>query len=88
MPSKSQPTDSPYRLEDHAYGPPRFGDSEGPSWVDGLPHGFTGWGPQTPDPDAPDATSQPQAALTWDGEEDRLNHHVWRFDGRGRRRHH
>jgi hypothetical protein len=91
MPSKSYPAEatSPYHLQDHAYGPPRLGDSEAPSWVDGLPHDFKGWGPQTPDRDAPDgapASSQPDLSLTWDGHDESHNHHIWRFDGR--RRHH
>jgi hypothetical protein len=90
MANKPQPTDldRPYRLEDHAYGPPGLGDSEAKSWTDGLPHDFKGWGPQTPDPDAPAEASEPDGALTWDGEDEGSSHHVWRFDGRGRRRHH
>lgn len=90
MASKHHPADhrSPYRLEDLRYGPPALGDSEAKSWTDGLPHDFKGWGPQTPNPDEPVSevvSGQPQS-LTWDGEGDAHNHHVWRFDGR--RRHH
>ncbi len=55
-----------------------------PTWIDGLPHDFNGWGPQTPDPDHP-ATPAPVHDLQWAGESATHNHHVWRFDGR---RHH
>ncbi len=82
--------DTPFRLEDHPYGPPLIGESEAPSWTDGLPHDFRGWGPQTPDTDAlggDGVSAQPDGALTWDGEDDAQDHHVWRFDGR-RRQHH
>lgn len=78
-----------YRLERRAYGAPGQDDHDEKSWVDGLPHDFKGWGPQTPDPDAPPsehADFTPDESLTWDGEGDAHNHHVWRFDGR--RRHH
>ncbi len=48
--------------------------------MEGIPHDFKGWGPQTPDPaDAVDAVD-----LNWNGHED-LRHIVWRFD---RPRHH
>ena len=51
-----------------------------PAWMEGIPHDFKGWGPQTPDPaDAVDAVD-----LNWNGHED-LRHIVWRFD---RPRHH
>jgi hypothetical protein len=62
-----------------------------PSSLDGLPHDFNGWGPQTPDPDAPrgdDRILMPEDALTWQGEADDHTHHVWRFDGRRRHNHH
>ncbi len=57
------------------------------SWLDGLPHDFSGWGPQTPDPEearAGEIFFVPENGLTWRGDEDH-NLHVWRFDGR---RHH
>lgn len=50
------------------------------SWTDGLPHDFSGWGPQTPDPDKP----SPAVDLAFTGEADD-HHHVWRFDMRRRR---
>jgi hypothetical protein len=55
------------------------------TWMDGLPHDFNGWGPQTPDPDHP---TVPMAAtdLQWTGEGSTEGHHVWRFELR--RRHH
>lgn len=73
---------------DHsAYEPGKF-DLEAatatPSWTDGLPHGFSGWGPQTPDPG--DAKA-PGGELQWQGEYDDHVHHVWRFDLR-RHKHH
>jgi hypothetical protein len=60
------------------------------SWLDGLPHDFNGWGPQTPDPDdvhIAGADFVPDTELTWRGDEDR-NLHVWRFDGRRHHSHH
>jgi len=57
-----------------------------PTWTDGLPHHFSGWGPQTPDPEHP-VTAAPAFDFQWAGESATHNHHVWRFDGR-RHRHH
>lgn len=60
-----------------------------PGWTDGLPHDFKGWGPQTPDPEAPAEESiAPDHDLSWQGEPDEKNHFVWRFDGRRRTYHH
>jgi len=84
----SAPRDE-YRLERRAAGAHSFDDNAEVSWLDGLPHDFKGWGPQTPDPDAAEAEGasfKPEETLTWAGEGDAHNHHVWRFDGR--RRHH
>lgn len=64
------------------------GMDHSPSWTDGLPHDFKGWGPQTPDPEEPEAeegVSFFDDGLSWRGETDTRNHFVWRFDGR---RHH
>jgi hypothetical protein len=52
-----------------------------PTWTDGLPHDFSGWGPQTPDPQKP----SPAIDLTWTGQGGDRGCHVWKFDGR---RHH
>ncbi len=54
-----------------------------PSWTDGFPHDFKGWGPQTPDIDQPDHIQfrQPESDLIWRGEEER-DHIVWRFEPR------
>jgi hypothetical protein len=54
------------------------------TWTDGLPHAFTGWGPQTPDPDAKPEPA-PAIDLVWKGGGDHRDHQVWSFD---RRRHH
>ncbi len=54
------------------------------SWIDGLPHAFTGWGPRTPDPAD---TKPPGGELHWQGDYDDHAHHVWRFDLR-RHKHH
>lgn len=64
-----------------------LGHDKAPSWLDGLPHDFHGWGPQTPDPEEPhdDAMLVADDHLTWKGDLDYRNHYVWRFDGR---RHH
>lgn len=56
-------------------------DNLTPTWTDGLPHDFSGWGPQTPDPLNP----SPAVDLFWTGEGYDHRHQVWRFDGR---RHH
>ena len=56
-------------------------DDHSPTWTDGLPHDFTGWGPQTPDPQNP----SPPLDLQWTGEGGDHQHQVWRFEGR---RHH
>ncbi len=57
------------------------------SWTEGFPHGFRGWGPQTPDPQEPITSVAPSDELVWRGGDDHHNHHVWHFDGR-RHRHH
>ena len=56
-------------------------DDHSPTWIDGLPRDFTGWGPQTPDPQNP----SPALDLQWTGEGGDHQHQVWRFEGR---RHH
>jgi hypothetical protein len=58
-----------------------------PSWLDGLPHNFDGWGPKTPDADAPDDMLPADSELTWTGEADDRHHHVWTFRRAGRRHH-
>lgn len=55
------------------------------TWMDGLPHDFKGWGPQTQDPDDP-VVPTPAMDLHWKDEGGADRHHVWRFDMR--RRHH
>jgi len=82
--------DAPYRQEDYDFGP-LYGGAKAPSWTEGLPHDFKGWGPQTPDPDAPAKDSvafESDSQLSWAGESDERNHHVWHFDGRRRHDHH
>jgi hypothetical protein len=80
----------PYRPADYDFGVLYGSAAPKASWTDGLPHNFQGWGPQTPDPDAPAGDSvafQPDNSLNWvDEGDDHQNHHVWHFDGR--RRHH
>jgi hypothetical protein len=73
--------DDPQLPADHAV------DSQTLSWLDGLPHNFEGWGPKTPDADAPDDTVHADSELTWTGEVDERDHHVWSFQ-RASRRHH
>lgn len=66
-------------------------DTHKPTWTDGLPHNFRGWGPQTPDPDASQADMDsmlPDDELKWRGDSDGPNHFVWRFDGRRPTYHH
>lgn len=62
-------------------------DFQTPSWLDGLPHNFEGWGPKTPDADAPGDTVHLDSGLTWTGEVDERDHHVWSFQRAGRRHH-
>lgn len=79
--------DNPYRQEDYDFGPLYLGSPRTPSWTDGLPHKFKGWGPQTPDPEAPAGDGvqfQADGGLNWPGESDEGAYHVWRFDGRRR----
>jgi hypothetical protein len=81
--------DAPYRQEDYDFGP-LYGGARAASWTDGLPHDFKGWGPQTPDPDAPaqgGVVFQPESGLSWAGEGDERSYHVWHFDGRRRHDH-
>jgi len=92
MADKAPPIDidDPYRPADYDFGVLYGRTDHKASWTDGLPHDFKGWGPQTPDPDAPageGAAYQLDTSLTWAGEGDAPSHHVWRFDG-GRRRQH
>lgn len=79
------PSDSPMtsdRLD------PKFSANKGGehNWTEGLPHGFIGWGPQTPDPADPHPIEVHVGddGLHWSGGEEH-KHIVWRFD---RRRHH
>ena len=62
-------------------------EQQAPSWLDGLPYNFDGWGPKTPDADAPDNTMHADSELTWTGEVDELDHQVWSFQRAGRRHH-
>jgi len=57
-----------------------------PSWTDSFPHGFHGWGPQTPEPDSELERQKVAGELTWreKSEADR-DHVIWRFD---RKQHH
>lgn len=55
-------------------------DNPAPTWTDGLPHGFSGRGLQTPDPLNP----SPAVDLLWTGEGHDHRHQVWLFDGRHR----
>lgn len=85
----------PYRQDDYDFGVLYGSATPKASWTDGLPHNFQGWGPQTPDPDArgPDLRDtsndafHPENSLTWAGEGDERNLHVWRFEGRRRHQH-
>ena len=82
--------DDPYSPADYDFGVLYGAAGHKTTWTDGLPHNFQGWGPQTPDPDAPATDSgafRPENSLTWAGEGDEHNHHVWHFDGRRRRQH-
>lgn len=63
-----------FKLDPHA-------ESHEPTWTDGLPHDFSGWGPQTPDPQNP----SPAIDLAWTGQGYDHGRHIWKFDGR---RHH
>ncbi len=63
------------------------GDDHKPSWTDGFPHSFHGWGPQTPTPDnelASDAEHinlRPDDELTWRPIRDETGDHiVWRYE--------
>lgn len=79
----NRPSDSPLandRLE-KKFDP--YSGGEHHSWTEGLPHGFTGWGPQTPDPS--EEAHLADDGLKWNGEEGH-KHIVWRFD-RWHRRH-
>lgn len=92
MADKAPPIDinDPYRQADYDFGVLYGSAGHKANWTDGLPHNFQGWGPQTPDPDAPATESgayHPESSLTWGGEGDERSHHVWRFDG-GRRNSH
>lgn len=71
----------PQMQADHA------ADHQTPTWLDGLPHNFEGWGPTTPDADAPDDTVHAASELMWKGEVDERDHNVWNFQ-RAPRRHH
>lgn len=65
---------TPYAADFEAGG--NSGHEHKPSWTDGFPHDFHGWGPQTPEPDD---------ELVWRGGHGESRHHViWRFD----RKHH
>ncbi|MEZ6030963.1 MAG: hypothetical protein R3C46_14600 [Hyphomonadaceae bacterium] len=91
MAEKSAPIDigNPYHADDYDFGVLYGSETHKPTWTDGFPHDFHGWGPQTPDPEATgagEAGFAPDNSLTWVGGSDAHNHHVWRFDGR--RRHH
>ncbi len=92
MADKAPPIDinDPYRPADYDFGALYGSTDHKANWTDGLPQDFHGWGPQTPDPDAPADDSpayQLDTSLTWAGEGDEPSHHVWRFDG-GRSRQH
>ncbi len=79
--------DNPYRQEDYDFGPLYLGAARAPTWTDGLPHHFKGWGPQTADPEGASAEGvefQSDNGLSWGGDSDERAHHVWRFDGRRR----
>lgn len=56
-----------------------------PSWLDGLPHNFDGWGPKTPDAEVAEDTGHTGSDLTWTGDVDDRHHYVWTFQ---RARHH
>ena len=47
----------------------RAGRIVSPSWLDGLPHNFDGWGPKTPDDEAADvvihAAPRPDLERRW-----------------------
>jgi hypothetical protein len=78
----------PYRPADYDFGVLYGSAAPKPSWTDGLPHNFQGWGPQTPDPDAPASEAgafRPDDSLTFSGDSHDHNHHVWHFDGRRHR---
>jgi len=93
MPDKtpSIDIDAPYRQEDYDFGPLYLGKGHKPTWTDGLPHEFEGWGPKTPDPTASTGERvvfEPPSDLNWAGESESQSHHVWHFDGRRRHNHH
>ena len=67
--------------------PPEAGhrvNSDTPSWLDGLPHNFSGWGPRTPDAESDEIVQPSEDELKWNGEGDH-RHYVWTFQ---RSRHH
>ena len=57
-----------------------------PSWTDGFPQTFHGWGPQTPDLESDTEAhvhfDTPGGDLRWRGDNDREEHIVWRLDSR------
>jgi hypothetical protein len=57
------------------------------SWIDGLPHNFSGWGPRTPDPEHPQDVIHTDEELMWNGEGEHRHHYVWNFQ-RSRHHHH
>lgn len=68
--------------------PPQSGgrdENHPPSWLDGLPHNFSGWGPRTPDGEHVDQLLHGEDRLAWNGKGDHGSHYVWRFQ---RPRHH
>lgn len=52
-----------------------------PNWTDSFPHGFQGWGPQTPDWEGEHIKLRVHHELTWHGRSPSGREHiVWRFD--------
>ena len=79
----------PTRSDMRDYNPPEAGHRAAhgqPSWIGGLPHNFSGWGPRTPDPEHPEDLVHTDEELVWNGEGER-HHYVWNFQ-RARHRHH
>lgn len=75
------------RDHDTTLNPEHAADHRTPSWLDGLPHNFDGWGPKTPDADVVEDMLHADSELTWNGEVDDRDHHVWSFQRAGRRHH-